>query len=186
MGRVKIAPNWITMVYIFQYPLPRSICINASVILRCAVELTGKNSVSPSTIPKTTLNRYSLTRFPRLCSGRSLNRSSSSPFSAPSVLSLCVRCLKNVSRFSIQFPFSIFSFPISSSSHTHQSSPNNIFSPPLPYDIHDVPRRQSRFDSLPTFPATRIESPETQNAVPFLLEAASQRPGGDISLGHRG
>jgi hypothetical protein len=58
-GKHRIAPNWITMVYIFQYPLSSvrfgakpDVCSRASEIRRCAVELTGRNSVRPSTIPK--------------------------------------------------------------------------------------------------------------------------------------
>ena len=50
----RIAPSWITTVYIFQYGLARSTWSNASTSLRCAVELTGRNSVSPSTIPSKT------------------------------------------------------------------------------------------------------------------------------------
>ena len=49
-----MAPAWITMVYIFQYASSRLIFISASAMRRCAVELTGRNSVSPSTMPKMT------------------------------------------------------------------------------------------------------------------------------------
>ncbi len=49
-----MAPAWMTMVYIFQYASSSGIFINASVIRKCAVELTGRNSVSPSTIPRMT------------------------------------------------------------------------------------------------------------------------------------
>ena len=51
-GRHAIAPSWITMEYIFQYPSERLMCSNASERRRCAVELTGRNSVRPSTIPR--------------------------------------------------------------------------------------------------------------------------------------
>jgi hypothetical protein len=47
------------MVYIFQYPLSSvrfgakpDVCSRASEMRKCAVELTGKNSVKPSTMPK--------------------------------------------------------------------------------------------------------------------------------------
>ncbi len=54
-----MAPAWITMVYIFQYASSSGMCISASVMRRCAVELTGKNSVKPSTMPsKNRLNVY--------------------------------------------------------------------------------------------------------------------------------
>jgi hypothetical protein len=42
------------MVYIFQYGSSSGSFISASVMRRCAVELTGRNSVKPSTIPKRT------------------------------------------------------------------------------------------------------------------------------------
>src|SRR6266446_9867400 len=48
-----------TIVYIFQKPSCRSIFSSASAIRRCAVELTGRNSVSPSTIPRKTDNKKS-------------------------------------------------------------------------------------------------------------------------------
>ena len=41
-----------TMVYIIQYGSLSGIFMIASAMRRCAVELTGKNSVKPSTIPK--------------------------------------------------------------------------------------------------------------------------------------
>jgi len=47
----KIAPSWMTMVYIFQYASSSGIFMRASVIRKCAVELTGRNSVKPSTMP---------------------------------------------------------------------------------------------------------------------------------------
>ena len=46
-----MAPAWMTMVYIFQYASSSGILISASAMRRCAVELTGKNSVKPSTMP---------------------------------------------------------------------------------------------------------------------------------------
>jgi hypothetical protein len=49
-----MAPSWMTMVYIFQYASSSGIFISASVMRRCAVELTGKNSVKPSTMPSRT------------------------------------------------------------------------------------------------------------------------------------
>src|SRR5260370_17200155 len=54
-----MAPSWITMENIFQYPFDKSSPINASAMGKCAVELTGRNSVSPSTIPSTTASKYS-------------------------------------------------------------------------------------------------------------------------------
>ena len=48
----RIAPSWMTMLYIFQKPFLRSIWNNASAIRRCAVELTGRNSVRPSMNPE--------------------------------------------------------------------------------------------------------------------------------------
>src|ERR1017187_6743742 len=53
-----MAPNWMKIENIFQYPSPRSMCSNASQMRRCAVELTGKNSVRPSTTPSRAASRY--------------------------------------------------------------------------------------------------------------------------------
>src|SRR5437667_11638514 len=50
-----------TMVNIFQYGLLRSSPSSASEIRRCAVELTGRNSVTPSMIPSTMDKSTSLT-----------------------------------------------------------------------------------------------------------------------------
>src|SRR6185503_1896580 len=47
-----------TTVYIFQYPLWRSTPSNFSAMRKCAVELTGRNSVSPSMMPRMTERRY--------------------------------------------------------------------------------------------------------------------------------
>ena len=48
-----MAPTWMTMVYICPVAGQSSgILMSASAMRRCAVELTGKNSVKPSTIPK--------------------------------------------------------------------------------------------------------------------------------------
>ena len=55
--RARIAPSWMTMLYIFQKPFLRSIWNSASAIRRCAVELTGRNSVSPSMAPSRTERR---------------------------------------------------------------------------------------------------------------------------------
>src|SRR6266446_2840129 len=49
----------ITIVYIFQKLSPRLRWNNASTMRRCPVELTGKNSVRPSTIPSKIDNRKS-------------------------------------------------------------------------------------------------------------------------------
>src|SRR6476646_344446 len=73
-----------TIVYIFQNPSSR-ICgcpvmfpRMASVMRRWAVELTGKNSVNPSTTPRITDKRYGFTKL--------LNFSSPPP-------AACCRCL---------------------------------------------------------------------------------------------
>src|SRR5688572_17599992 len=59
-----MAPSWMTMANIFQNSsssrTPSSPCVSR----RCAVELTGRNSVSPSTIPRMIANRYSFTLSP--------------------------------------------------------------------------------------------------------------------------
>src|SRR5689334_16365742 len=47
------------MEYIFQNGSSRWICSSASVMRRCAVELTGRNSVRPSTTPNNNESRYS-------------------------------------------------------------------------------------------------------------------------------
>jgi hypothetical protein len=56
---------------------PSGIFINASAMRKCAVELTGKNSVKPSTIPKRMDRIYGLKKPPgfvsdasRIASGR--------------------------------------------------------------------------------------------------------------------
>ena len=56
-GSARIAPSWMTMVYIFQKPLSRSMPSSDSAMRRCAVEETGRNSVSPSTMPRITESR---------------------------------------------------------------------------------------------------------------------------------
>ena len=59
----RMAPTWMTIVYIFQYEIVQSgIFIRASAMRRCAVELTGKNSVKPSTIPNRTDKKYGFKR----------------------------------------------------------------------------------------------------------------------------
>src|ERR1700756_3162108 len=75
----------------------------------------------------------------------------------------------------LSFRFSIFEFRSFSSSHTHQSSPNNISSPQLPYDIHAAPKTQYRSYSPPTFPVAPPAPPETQNAPPPPAAASSPR-----------
>src|ERR1700736_1578530 len=56
-----MAPSWITIVYIFQNGSLSERWKRASQIRRCAVELIGKNSVTPSTIPRMTDRRKSFT-----------------------------------------------------------------------------------------------------------------------------
>jgi hypothetical protein len=69
--RARMAPAWITMVYMAQKETSceqamsaagqaaefSRMCISASAMRRCAVELTGRNSVRPSTIPNRTDSR---------------------------------------------------------------------------------------------------------------------------------
>jgi hypothetical protein len=56
-GKHRMAPSWMTMEKVFQYGLARSIPSPACTIRRCAVELTGRNSVKPSTTPSRTASR---------------------------------------------------------------------------------------------------------------------------------
>jgi hypothetical protein len=49
-----MAPSWMTIVYIFQKLSCRFKPKSASAIRRCAVELIGRNSVSPSIMPRMT------------------------------------------------------------------------------------------------------------------------------------
>src|ERR1700730_1533870 len=56
-----MAPSWITIVYVFQNGSLKERWKRASQIRRCAVELIGKNSVTPSTIPRMTDRRKSFT-----------------------------------------------------------------------------------------------------------------------------
>src|SRR5580704_12684333 len=53
------------MEYIFQYPSDRLMCSKASESRKCAVELTGRNSVRPSTMPRITDSKYGFNRPPR-------------------------------------------------------------------------------------------------------------------------
>src|ERR1051326_8943141 len=52
------------MEYIFQNGSSRWMCRSASVMRRCAVELTGRNSVRPSTTPNNKESRYSCKNRP--------------------------------------------------------------------------------------------------------------------------
>ena len=53
-----------TMENIFQKPSPREMPIKYSQIRKCAVELTGRNSVTPSTIPSSKASRYEFKKPP--------------------------------------------------------------------------------------------------------------------------
>src|SRR5438477_3218595 len=54
-----MAPSWMTIENVFQKGSARSRPSSAWLIRRCAVELTGRNSVSPSTMPSSSARRYS-------------------------------------------------------------------------------------------------------------------------------
>ena len=72
----RMAPTWMTIVYIPVRDIRSTRCrrhadssgifISASAMRRCAVELTGKNSVKPSTIPKRMDRMYGLKKPPGL------------------------------------------------------------------------------------------------------------------------
>src|SRR5690242_14801938 len=53
-----MAPSWMTIENVFQNGSARSRPSSASVIRRCAVELTGRNSVKPSTTPSRSARTY--------------------------------------------------------------------------------------------------------------------------------
>jgi hypothetical protein len=57
MGRQRMAPSWITTENVFQKASASDTPSSASTTRRCAVELTGRNSVRPSTTPSSAASR---------------------------------------------------------------------------------------------------------------------------------
>src|SRR6185312_8375383 len=80
MGRHSIAPSWMTMEYIFQKPFCRSMPSRASEMRRCAVELTGRNSVRPSMMPSRTERKLSCKTPPKTGGRRKRITGASSTF----------------------------------------------------------------------------------------------------------